>query len=275
MSRFPTFNLTDKQIRGIANIVLHEQGTVAGWFAEASQIANLAELRYDRDPVRAVCSGWYAHGKTRYSTGTSNKTVIDIVKRVLCDGFRTLPRYIDEHDCMSDIKSAKNGSQDVKGTKSKWKAHETVVKNNMGSTYIFYCFPGGEHTGVDPFGYTSKSNRKKYGDFCYTVKQAQEGEVKTPKETQVKKGYAGKFPCLPPRGYYKWGDGYLQLRGYNTQVKRVQKLVMWITGTKLTVDGDYGNRTIEAVKKAQGILKVKRDGHFGPDTLAKARVYKK
>lgn len=95
------------------------------------------------------------------------------------------------------------------------------------------------------------------------------------KAVQKRTGYTGKFPCLPPRGYYKWGDGYLQLRGYNTQIKRVQKLCTWITGVKLTIDGDYGNRTVEAVKKAQGILKVKRDGHFGPDTLAKARLYKK
>lgn len=95
------------------------------------------------------------------------------------------------------------------------------------------------------------------------------------KAVQKRTGYTGKFPCLPPRGYYKWGDGYLQYRGYNTQVKRVQKLVAWITGMKLEIDGDYGNRTIEAVKKAQGILKIKRDGHFGPDTLAKARLYKK
>ena len=34
-------------------------------------------------------------------------------------------------------------------------------------------------------------------------------------QTAVQKlsGYAGKFPSLPPRGYYKWGDGYLQYRG--------------------------------------------------------------
>ena len=36
MSKFPTYKLTDELIRGIANIVLHEQGTVAGQYAEAS-----------------------------------------------------------------------------------------------------------------------------------------------------------------------------------------------------------------------------------------------
>ena len=166
--RFPKFNLTDNQIRGIANIVLHEQGTVAGWFAEASQIANLAEIRYGGDPVKAVCSGWYAKGTSRYKARTNNKTVIDIVKRVFCEGFRTLPRYINEHDCMSDLKSVTENGKNVKGSKKLWKRHTTVIKNRMGATYYFWDFPGGYNTTVDPFGYTSKA-------LSYTVAEAQAG----------------------------------------------------------------------------------------------------
>lgn len=174
---FPKYKLTEKQIRGIANIVLHEQGTIAGWFAEASQIANRTDIKGDSyatpaNAVKTVTSGWYAKGKTRYAAGTNNSTVIEIVKRVFCEGYRTLPRYIDEHDCMSDISSVKNGSTSVKSDKSKWKSHETIVKNKMGSTYTFYSFPGGYKTGVDPFGYTSKANRTKWGDFCHTLAEA-------------------------------------------------------------------------------------------------------
>lgn len=90
-----------------------------------------------------------------------------------------------------------------------------------------------------------------------------------------RKGYTGKFPSLPPRGYFKFGDGYLQYRGFNTQVKRVQNLVNWIAGTNLDPDGDYGQKTEDAVRDAQGILGIKQDGLFGKDTLAKARLYKK
>ena len=176
MGYFPKYKLTDKQIRGIANIVLHEQGTIAGWYAEASQIANLAELRFGGDPVKAVKSGWYAHGTSRYNAGTSNQTVINIVKRAFLDGYRTLPKYINEHDCMSDIQSVTEGGKSVKSDKSKWKRHTTVIKNRMGSTYYFYDFPGGYKTGVDPCGYTSKALREKYGDFCSTVEQAQNKE---------------------------------------------------------------------------------------------------
>lgn len=192
MGRFPKYKLTDKQIRGIACIVAHEQGTLEGRFAEASQIANRTDIKGDKyatgaNAVKTVTSGWYAHGRSRYNKGTSNKQCIDIVKRVFCDGFRTLPRYINEHDCMSDIATVKNGTKNVKSDKSKWKMHETVIHNRMSSTYTFYSFPGGYKTGVDPFGYTSKDMRKKWGDFCYTVEQAQK---KIEPEDEAKKAEA-------------------------------------------------------------------------------------
>lgn len=174
MSKFRTYKLTDKQLRGIACIVAHEQGTVEGQFAEASQIANLAELRYGGDLVKAVTSGWYAHGKARYEAGTTNPLILAIVRRVLIEGYRTLPRYINEHDCMSDISTVKDGGQSVKADKPKWKRHSTVIHNKMGSTYYFWDFPGGYKTGVDPFGYTNKKLREKYGDFCYSVEEAWE-----------------------------------------------------------------------------------------------------
>lgn len=176
--KFPKYKLTDKQIRGIANIVLHEQGTVAGWYAEASQIANRTDIKGNEFAtaeriVKTVTGGWYAHGLSRYKAGTNNKRVIEIVKRVLCEGYRTLPRYIDEHDCMSDILKVLNGEKDVKINKTKWIKHHTVIKNKMNSSYIFYCFPGGSSTNVDPFGYTDKAARTKWGDFYYTVEEAE------------------------------------------------------------------------------------------------------
>ena len=191
MSKFPKYKLTDKQLRGIACIVAHEQGTLAGMLAEASQIANRTDIRGDSyataaNLVKTVTSGWYAHGKSRYNKGTSNATAIKAVKLAICEGYRTLPRYIDEHDCMSDIATVKNGSTNVKGDKSRWIPHKTVIHNRMSSTYTFYAFPGGYKTGVDPFGYTSKAMRDKWGDFCYTVVEAQNGG-KAPEEKAEKK----------------------------------------------------------------------------------------
>lgn len=170
--KFPIYRLTEKQLRGIACIVAHEQGTIAGWFAEASQIANLAELQFGGDLVKCVTSGWYAYGKERYKTGTTNPLILAICRRVFIDGFRTLPRYVDEHDAMSDVASVTEGGKNVKGDKSKWKRHSTIIRNKLKSQYLFYDFPGGYKTSVDPFGYKKKENREKYGDFCYSVEEA-------------------------------------------------------------------------------------------------------
>lgn len=97
----------------------------------------------------------------------------------------------------------------------------------------------------------------------------------TSEAKKAKEGYKGKFPGLPPRGYYKHGDGYKQYKKYIPNIKKVQSLVNWITDGNLETDGKYGNLTEDEVKNAQGILGIKQDGLFGADTLAKARAYKK
>ena len=91
----------------------------------------------------------------------------------------------------------------------------------------------------------------------------------------TKSGYSGKFPVLPPRGYYNIGDGYETLTEYNTQVKRVQYLLNWAIGSKLTIDGKYGEKTSEAVKKLQEKAKTDKNGKFGNVCLAYARKIKK
>ena len=261
---FPKYKLTDKQIRGIANIVLHEQGSIAGWYAEASQIANRTDIKGNsyatpENAVKTVVSGWYAKGRARYNAGTSNKTVIAIVKRVFCDGYRTLPRYIDEHDCMSDISTVKNNGIGVKYSKSRWKRHTTIVKNKMGSTYIFYSFPGGYKTGVDPFGYTSKRYRQKWGDFCYTVAQAQSGSST----------FDGALPKLPKRGYFKLNDGIITLKNETKEIIKMQTALNWALGgtsnyVEIAQDGRFGKKTEEAVRDLQKIGKFKDiNGRFG------------
>lgn len=95
-----------------------------------------------------------------------------------------------------------------------------------------------------------------------------------PKKTE-KHGYSGTFPALPPRGYYQMGDGITALTNYPTQIKRVQKLINWITGAGIAVDGKYGGNTVAAVKSAQRNLGITPDGKFGEKTLAAAKRYEK
>ena len=71
------------------------------------------------------------------------------------------------------------------------------------------------------------------------------------------------------------GDGYITNIGMKGEVKNVQKLLNWINGGKIAVDGEYGKNTTAACKLAQTNLKVKVDGLFGKATLAAAKNYKK
>ena len=174
---FPKYSLTDSQIMGLANIVDHEQGSTAGKYAEASQMANLTDKGGDdkatpENIVKKATGGWYYNGKNRFNNpGNPSSAAIQAVKDVIVGGKRTLPRYIDEHDCLSDIKSVTtNGRAIDKKARSSYEQHKTKIENNMGSTYTFYEFPGNDFSGhVDPFGYTSEALRSKYGDGHYTV----------------------------------------------------------------------------------------------------------
>ena len=65
------------------------------------------------------------------------------------------------------------------------------------------------------------------------------------------------------------------LTSYRTQVKRVQRLANWINRGDIAVDGKYGPKTADAVKKAQGELGVKADGLFGKVTLTTAKGYRR
>jgi len=165
------YDLTDSQLRGLAAVCQREQGNSAvGAAAEASLMANLFELRGSNYGTGGAGlynyvadSGWF--GKARsYMSGNVNVSdeVLTAVKKVLVLGNRTLPLYIDEHDCIdcgsygynvikivtdgktiTDHASLKNHNNYVKD--------KTVIYNSFGSVYTFYSFP----TEVgDPFGYT-------------------------------------------------------------------------------------------------------------------------
>ena len=103
---------------------------------------------------------------------------------------------------------------------------------------------------------------------------------KTPKTHPVykPKGYSGEFvKKFPPRGFYKKGDGYLALKGdeWRTEIKKIQKLASFVSVFTVTIDGEYGSKTMEAVRSAQRELGVKADGYFGPKTNAAAKKFRR
>lgn len=80
--------------------------------------------------------------------------------------------------------------------------------------------------------------------------------------------YTGTFPTLPSRGYFKKNDT-------GTQVKHLQNFLNWANGSKLSVDGIIGNKTIEGVKVFQRKVNLSVDGLFGKNSLSKAKNFKK
>lgn len=172
---FATYNLSDSQLMSIASLAQQEQGTAKGAAAEASLMANRFELygsSYGTGAEGLINyvqnSGWFAHAATYMSKNSATDEVVAAVKTVLVEGKRTLPGYVDEHDCFSDISSATNDGVSIDvSNRSSYEPNKTILKNvyDSDSTYTFFSFPD---SNSDPFGYTSEENRQKIGDDFYT-----------------------------------------------------------------------------------------------------------
>ena len=180
--QFIKYELTQDQLEKIASLCYYEQGTAEGAAAEASLIANLFEIKGSSygsganglyNYVRT--SGWFASASSHMDAKSASDEIIAAVKSVLVDGKRTLPGYIDEHDCIScsrggagDITSVTNNGVAIsKNDKSSYIAHTSVIKTVYGATYTFYSFPTDTS---DPFGYTSEERKNEMGDFHYDYK---------------------------------------------------------------------------------------------------------
>lgn len=165
-------DLTDKQLQAIANLCKQEQGSLKGAAAEASLMANRFEMVGSKfgsggeglyNYIRT--SGWWHDASGFMDNGSAGNDYVEVIKSVLVNGKRTLPKYVDEHDCFSDIGSVTNKGKNISITdRSSYKQFVSRIKNRYGSNYIFYEFPT---STSDPFGYTNTANRKKYGDFYY------------------------------------------------------------------------------------------------------------
>lgn len=197
---FQKYELTEFQLIEIANLCGREQGhsNPAGAAAEASLMANLYEERgskfaamypnsnadalyyYVRQPQDQ--GGWWHDAAKFMSERKSTPEVIEAVRDVLVNGNRTLPKYVNSHDCFNcgkklcpsgkvgDICEVKtNGvtyttKEDV-ANRDNYIPHKTKVQNVYGSSYkTFYSFPS---SAGDPFSYKDAKLREKYGECHY------------------------------------------------------------------------------------------------------------
>lgn len=170
-----TYNLSDSQINYLAGVALCEQGSLEGVSAEASLMANLFELQGSRFGTGASGLYNYVSNGTWFSCRSkpesASSQMRDEVRKVLVLGQRSLPLYVDEHDCwycnsknycsngtMGDICTVggKTGKSFITN-RSNYVRDQSVIVNVYGSTYTFYSFPS---SNSDPFGYTQESYNK-------------------------------------------------------------------------------------------------------------------
>lgn len=160
------YSLTETQIRHLAIICYREQGAnIAGVKACASHMCNYYEgyqtKKYSNPYDCTIKSGWY--GKESFNLEwlayhqNVPQTVVNAVRSVIVDGNRTLPEYVDEYDCLTDVsKASNNGVSFPPEDRTKYVKDVTKIKNRYGSEYTFHCFPDGSDGYCDAFGYINK-----------------------------------------------------------------------------------------------------------------------
>lgn len=175
-----TYQLSTAQLSSLAAVSSREQGSVDGAMAEASLMANLFELsggeaKYGTGAAGLLnyvrTSGWFGPASGIDNATPASQEISDAVKKVLVSGQRTLPLYVNEHDCwfcndknycsnghMGDICTVGgNSGKSYITNRSNYVKDKTVIVNVYGSTYTFYTFPAKDS---DPFGYTQEAYNK-------------------------------------------------------------------------------------------------------------------
>ena len=237
---FKKYSLSSNEIVKIARLCNQEQGGITGVKAEASQGANLLETNeYYRNKFGGDIynffrkSQWYSRSEYWMDYGTASEAQIAAVRDVLCNGNRIFPWYVDEHDCISDIRSISTGD---KNDKSDYISGKTIIKNAYGSTYTFYSFPA---SGCDPFGYTAAA-------YKYAIEHGwKEEEPVEPVDDRI--SVTAKLPEI--------GRG---MEG--SAVEIWQKII------GVNADGDFGPATQAATTKFQSEHSLKSDGIVGKKT---------
>lgn len=184
---FKTYAFTDDQIHRLTAAMMSEQPGKEGVAAEASCLANLAEREQGKDKTTPdslieymKSSGWFSKNAyisyskdIQYNGGNTSpvdESLVPYVKMVLVDGKRTMPIFVDEHDCYNDGEIIKAEPGELSNP-STWVPHQTKVytihyKNNPGQKYwTFYARPNSES---DPFGYTGRIPVEG-NEMCYDI----------------------------------------------------------------------------------------------------------
>lgn len=205
---FTKYNLTEKQLKGLTAVAFSEQGgTLKGAAVEASLMANLFELKggswqgltggdglYKMVSTPISEGGWFDRVEQYIDTGRRyyyeggglgpevTEEQIAVVKKVLVDGIRVIPGYIDEHDSWNykDFRAYtdKTKKKEITNNREEYVPYQTYIENNYGSKYTFWNWADPSNPNSDEFGYTSEENRQRIGEFYYDFdSEAGVGEI--------------------------------------------------------------------------------------------------
>ena len=165
------YNVTDKQLEDIAKVCQREQGRPSGAAAEAELMINKYILSgysgtlYDYLFKSSARNWWHPIKSGKYSSTKLKPEIKEAVRKVVVEGQRKFPPYINEHDCIScgDVTSIKtDGKSANKNNRSEYIQDRTYVytvykRNSKVKYWIFYAFPDEKS---DPFGYTYDAKDK-------------------------------------------------------------------------------------------------------------------
>ena len=168
------YKLTDTQVKHLSILCFRESGNIiAGVKACASQMCNYYE-KWQKKNFSSLyeCvfgSGWY-WSKAKNEKWVKDhpnvpQNIIDAVKDVIVNGNRTLPEYVDEYDCLTDIRLIVNDGKSYTDkayiqNRKNYHKDKTLIENlyaDPGERYTFYCFPDGVDGHCDAFGYINKN----------------------------------------------------------------------------------------------------------------------
>ena len=167
------------------------------------------------------------------------------------------------HLWIRDVKGYETGSVPKIGSVIVWKH---TKKSGGHVAFIEEIKSNGDlvvsMSGWNSFLFKTKTITKASG-YVYSD-YAVVGFIYPPVTFSSKTNYSGSYPTLPIRGYFQKGD-----KGAN--VKLLQKLLNWLNGCNLSVDGIIGNKTVQQIKNFQASVGITIDGKFGRQSLAKAK----
>ena len=143
----------------------------------------------------------------------------------------------------------------------------TGIVYDVDKTYV-YTVEGNTSVGSTVVANGGGVSKKKYALNYNKI----DGYGRPPYRTKTiikkltKSAYKKAFPVVPP---------VIKIKSTGEQVKKLQKFLNWYGDYGLKVDGNCGEKTVKAIKMFQKAEKLTVDGEFGVKSLAAAKTIKK